>query len=128
MNAFDTSIKRALEKGWKEGARRMRAEKRMASALIKACISRGFYVSVDNGEAVEIDKSRSYKAVMDVMWQTDEEHVLIYDAEGKCLGWFFLVYGNDGWDLISDYNANETCDAIWNEVLQPLSDRIQEGL
>ena len=32
MNTFDTSIARALEKGWKEGARRMRLEKRMACA------------------------------------------------------------------------------------------------
>ena len=42
MNSFDQSIARALEKGWKEGARRMRMEKRMASGLIKACLSRGF--------------------------------------------------------------------------------------
>ena len=65
---------------------------------------------------------------MNVMWQTDEEHVLIYDRAGKCLGWFFLVYGNDGWDLISDFSDNAACNEIWNTDIQPLSDRIQEGL
>ena len=127
MNSFDTSIARALEKGWKDGARRMRMEKKMASGLIKACLRRGYFVTIDNGEDKPIVQSKNYRKIMNQLWQTDEEHVLIYDSVGKYLGWFFLVYGNDGWDLISDFSDNAACAAIWDEDMQPLADRVESG-
>jgi hypothetical protein len=126
-NPFNEAIQRAEQKGWPEGARRMRLEKRMTSALIKACLKRGFSVTIDNGEDKPIEKSTSYRAIINEMWQTDEEHVLIYDATGKRMGWFFLVYGNSGWDLVSDYSVTNACEAIWNEVISPLADRMEEG-
>jgi len=126
-NSFNHGIKRALEKGWTAGARRMELERRMASALVKACLRRGFSVTIDNGEDKPIKKSRNYRAIMNEMWQTDEEHVVIFDAEGKRRGWFFLVYGNDGYDLVADYGITEATDAIWNEVISPLADKMEAG-
>jgi hypothetical protein len=124
MNAFNTAIDRAVAKGWPEGAKRMRMEKRMASGLVKACLNLGFAITIDNGEDKPVVKSTSYRKIMDNLWQCDEEHVLIYDEKGKCFGWFYLVFGNDGWDLVADYSANDTCDMIWNETLGPLSDKL----
>lgn len=124
--AFDTYIANALEKGDRKLARRLREEKRMASALVKAVIARGFSVSIDNREAVEIKKSRSHRDVMAVMFLTDEEYVLLHDADGQRAGWFFLVYGNSGPELINDHADNEACRTIWG-YLQPLADRIEEG-
>ena len=125
MTNFDDSIASAIAKGWKEGAQRMRLEKRMASALVTACLSRGYSITVDNGEDRPIKKSHSYTAVMNELWQTDEERVFIYDGFGKRCGVFFLVYGNDGYDLVADYSDNDICNAIWSEVLSPLADRLQ---
>lgn len=125
MSNFSAAIAKAKASGWQEGAKRMEKERRMASALVRACFDRGYMVSVHNGEDWAIRKSSSYRAVMDALWQTDEEHVVIFDlASGKRAGAFFLVYGNDGYDLIADCAANEACDAIWNEVIQPLSDKL----
>ncbi len=124
MNAFNDAIARATAKGWTAGAKRMRMEKRMASGLVKACLARGFAITIDNGEDKPVVKGTGYREIMDNLWQTDEESILIYDTEGVCRGWFFLVYGNDGWDLVADFTANKVCDAIWNEVLQPLSDKL----
>src|SRR5580765_6314792 len=116
---FDSYMDAAIAKGHRDLAKRMKQEKRMASGLILACLARGYRITVDNGEDKPIVLSKSYKAVMAELWQTDEEHVLIYDAEGKRQGWFFLVYGNDGWDLISDFADNAACRAIWDEVIKP---------
>lgn len=124
MNAFTDAIAAAKAKDWAEGAKRMEMERRMASALVKAILDRGYTVSVDNGEDWAISRSRSYRAVMDALWQTDEEYVLAYSADGKRAGTFFLVYGNDGYDLIADFTDNDVCRAIWDEVLSPLSDKL----
>jgi hypothetical protein len=64
---------------------------------------------------------------MNQMWQTDEEYVEIFDGLGKQHGWFFLVYGNSGWDLVSDYSVGTVTDAIWNKVISPLADKMEEG-
>ena len=127
MNSFNEHIARAKARGWAEGVRRMRMEKRMASALVKAILRWGYSVTIDNGEAKEIVKSTSYREIMDVMCQTDEEHVVLYDEAGKRHGWFYLVYGNDGWDLVADYGVNDVTDAIWNQVISPLADKLEAG-
>jgi hypothetical protein len=127
MNNFTDAINRAKARNWPEGARRMELERRMASALVKACIDRGFRVTVDNGEDKPVVMSTNYRKVMNALWQTDEEYVVLHDATGKRYGWFFLVYGNSGWDLVSDYTVNAVCEAIWNEVITPLADKMEEG-
>jgi hypothetical protein len=127
MTNFNSYIDRAIERGHTDLAKRMRQEKRMASALVRACIDRGFYVSVHNGEDWAIRKSREYQKIMGELWQTDEEHLYIHDADSKLKGSFFLVYGNSGAELIADYTDNEACNAIWNEVIRPLADRMEEG-
>jgi hypothetical protein len=81
-------------------------------------------VSVHNGEEWAIRKSRNYRDVMNALWQCDEEHVVAHRADGLKAGVFFLVYGNDGWDLVADYSDNAYCREIWDEVLSPLSDRL----
>lgn len=127
MNNFTDAINRAKARNWPEGARRMELERRMASALVKECLRRGFSLTVNNGEDSTVVKSTSYRAVMDALWQTDEEYLMLHDATGKKHGWFFLVYGNDGWDLISDYSMNNATNDIWNEVISPLADRMEAG-
>jgi hypothetical protein len=127
MNAFTDAIARATEKGWPEGAKRMEQERRMASALVRACLARGYRISVHNGEELAIRGSKVYRDVMDALWQTDEETVHIYGPDGKRAGAFFLVYGNSGPELVGDYTDNEVCNEVWTEVLRPLGDRMEEG-
>jgi hypothetical protein len=124
MSEFTKHIAAARAKGWHEGARRMEMERRMASALVKAILARGLSVTVDNGEEIAIHRSKSYRAVMDALWQCDEEWVLAHGDTGPSKGTFYLVYGNDGYDLVADHTANDFCQGIWDEVLSPLSDRL----
>jgi hypothetical protein len=125
--AIDRYIAQALEKGETKLARRLRNEKRMASALVRACLTRGYTVSLHNGEDWEISHSRNYRELMAALFSTDEETVVIRETDGRKVGWFFLVYGNSGYDVVSDYADNEACNEIWHGVILPLADRMEEG-
>lgn len=106
---------------------RIRAEKRMATALVTASIQRGFTVSVNDGGEWVVKRSTNKAEIMAALFSTDEDQIVIRDQDGNRSGWFQLIYGNDGHDVVSDYSDNAVCNAIWEEVLRPLSDKIEEG-
>lgn len=65
------------------------------------------------------------EALKDQLFDLDDAVVFVDDASGAEVGWVSLVFGNDGYDLISDYNTKledflKDCDA--------LSKRLEEGL
>lgn len=86
---------------------RQKIEKRIARAVIKNAIGAGYALAVDNGEETT-KPSTNASAVLKAMFATDEEHLIIYRTTNgfESIGWVFLVYGNDGWDVISDYTVN----------------------
>lgn len=55
----------------------------------------------------------------------DEAFLKFYNKDKECKGWVLLVFGNSGYDLISDYSV------ILEEFLKgaiELSDRLENGL
>lgn len=93
---------RAVEK-------RQAIERRIVRRAVKAFLNAGFAVSVYDGEDYSIRCSTSVKAIMAKVQACDEEwlHVLRkVDGEWKRFGTVCLVYGNGGWDVISDYSVN----------------------
>lgn len=85
---------------------RQEVERKIAAALVKSARAAGYTISVDNGED-ETYKMSSAKAVLAAMFTTDEDRLFMWNpANGKCVGWVYFVYGNDGWDVISDYTTN----------------------
>jgi len=57
-------------------------------------------------QELEGDKGESYASIRDALFDLDDAHVLIDDANGKPQGWVYFVFGNDGYDCISDYTTN----------------------
>jgi hypothetical protein len=106
-------------------ARRITAEKRMCTALVKACLDRGFLVSVHDGEEWAVKKSSDKTVILAALFSTDQDEITIRTADGNKAGWFQLIYGNDGYDVVSNSSENEVCNAIWKAVLSPLSDEIE---
>lgn len=106
-------------------ARRIEAERRMCTALVDECVDRGYVVSVSDGEEWVVKRSTDKAEIMAALFSTDEDQIVIRDMTMERVGWFRLIYGNDGHDVVSDYTANAVCEAIWTEVLRPLSDRIE---
>jgi hypothetical protein len=85
---------------------RQEVERKIAAALITQSLAAGYRLTIDNGGGEEFAPSTDAEHILREMFATDEEHLLFYNEEGKKVGWVYFVYGNDGWDVISDYSTN----------------------
>ena len=102
-------------------ADRQKLERQIVTKIVDDALAAGYALSVDNGgDGFEIAMSTERQAVLDVLFQTDEER-LVLSKEQKIIGSVFLVYGNDGWDVVCDYHlsiedvmkgANELADKL----------------
>ena len=85
----------------------------IARKLVTELVNRGHAVSIWNGgEEAEIEDSTDIEALLAELAATGEDELV---ADGV---WFYLIFGNesDGSELISDYYANEECNAIYDAV------------
>lgn len=83
---------------------RQEVERKIATAFVKEAIDAGYDITVDYGDG-ESEKWHWAADVLTAMFQGDEDRLYLYQ-DGKVVGWVFFVYGNDGWDVISDYTSN----------------------
>lgn len=93
----------------------MRAENIIERLIARQCIAdllaAGFVVSVNDGEETTLAKSTDATAIVGAMFTTDEDWLYLRDTrfpdapEGHH-AWVRFVYGNSGWDVISDYTTN----------------------
>lgn len=92
---------------------RQRIEQTIALVTAQALLDAGYLLGVNDGEEVTIHHSRDLNAIQDALFTTDEDYLLIYKpvvsgVDPQVLDtapdfWVRFVYGNDGWDVISDY-------------------------
>lgn len=92
-----------------------------ARKLLRNIISRGLYISADNGEDELTDPSRDEDMLLARLNTTETDTLRLYRLNAGGLlpvGFFFLVWGNDpsGEELVSDHSANRLCYNIWGEV------------
>ena len=104
MNADDV---KALEHVKEDRIKvRILVERAIVRALAVGLFEMGAELTMDNGEYVT--KCKDLTALMEEVGACDEE-VLRVKFNGQC-GFFLLVYGNDGWDVIAD-------NSLWVEDL-----------
>lgn len=82
---------------------RIAIERKIVRAVVKAALAAGFTFSVDDGE--EVIPAETEQAAMNALLNTDEDYLFLRQGN-KTFGWVRFVYGNDGWDVISDYSTN----------------------
>ena len=80
-------------------------EERIARQLATDLIAAGFVIDVNDGEKLVLAGSTDVAAILAAMWSTDEDQWFLF-KDGKRGGWARFIYGNDGWDVISDYTVN----------------------
>jgi hypothetical protein len=95
---------------------RQEVERKIATAAIDAILAAGFAISIDNGgDEYELAHSTDKDTILKSMFLADEDRLFVEPLETKkgtrrgnspWFGWLYLVYGNDGWDVISDYTVN----------------------
>lgn len=84
---------------------RQKIERRIVRTFVKAALADGCDISVYDGEAFCLKRSTSEKDIMAAIMSTDEDY-LVVGKFGKKHGSVQLVYGNDGYDVISDYSIS----------------------
>lgn len=101
---------------------RQKIERNIARSAVKALIADGYTVDVFDGEETVLRASTSIKAIMAAMFTTDEDQLTA--NKGDVTGWIHFVYGNDGWDVISDYTTN--LEAVLRSTNE-LADKLEDG-
>ena len=85
---------------------RQKIEQTIARAVVDALLAAGFALGVYDGEDIVIYHSTSKAAILKALFDTDEDYLYVYEGTDLHRGWVRFVYGNDGWDVISDYTVN----------------------
>lgn len=104
-----------------------RAIIRRAVRDILAAHDGAYCISVYDGEEFPVKRSRDFDKILAEVSQCDEESLIVRhaDASGDKVGSIYLVYGNDGWDVIADHtdsplmrelltDANNLADVLGN--------------
>ena len=85
-----------------------------ASRLVREILSRGFTIDVENDDCDTILWASSrHDNIMAALGEAGEDILTISTPDGKRVGWFHLIYGNDPSEIVFDHSANEPCEAIW---------------
>ena len=93
-------------------------ENRQVRSLLAHCLKReGSTLSVLDEEGdVLTPATRDHDALLRNVHACDLTFIVWRDANGERVGKFMLVFGNGPGELLSDFTANEACEAAWAHV------------
>ena len=95
-----------------------RGEHAAARRLVRAITSRSLAIQVWDGGDYALSHPSSEDALVLACLGATEEEVLHVYQDGKKVGWFHLVWGNndDGSEIVCDQAATDACEGIFNEA------------
>lgn len=89
---------------------RQLVENEITAKVVDVLLAAGYGLSVDNGDnngdEYEIKNSHNFAKVLKALYQTDDDRLYVHHNAVEPFAWVHFVYGNDGWDVISDYTTN----------------------
>jgi hypothetical protein len=89
---------------------RQSIEVRIVKCVVTEALRLGYALRVDDGEEMH-PLTKKAKVVYGQLMETDMDKLYVYRNE-TYVGWILFVYGNDGYDVISDYVANKQIEEI----------------
>lgn len=100
-------------------------EARIARRIVADAIRLGYTISVNDGEAWVVSRSRDSRLILEALASTEYDY-LSFGLPGikDKIGSLLLVWGN-GTDLIADHTANADLNNILSGAMD-LSDKLQE--
>lgn len=88
---------------------RQQIEKLIVEQAIDELLEQGFWLSVNDGEE-ESEITNDRAKVIDAIMNTDNDYLNVHQCSNppqeSIIGWVSFVYGNDGYDVMSDYTTN----------------------
>lgn len=85
-------------------AARHALEAKILLKVIEKAIAAGYAITLNDGEVDVLVHNRSTSELMDAAMSSDEDVITLFDGP-RHLGWILFVYGNGGWDVISDHSG-----------------------
>ena len=97
---------------------RQRVEHEIVERFIDDAIHAGYRLAVSLERGYDLEEmligSRDREKIIEASFSGDDAHVFVQSPKGPtvdngrvvCDGWVYLVFGNDGWDVISDFTMN----------------------
>ena len=116
---------------------RINIERKIVSRIVKDALAKGYTVSVYDGEEYALKYGTAYKKIMDACFSTDIDTLVFHlknDAIAEDsplkdkffrIGFVQLVYGNCGYDVISDYTYTPAMEDLLS-CADRLADRLEE--
>lgn len=108
---------------------RIALEQRIVKRTVDALLAQGYALATDEGEHRfygPVAPTRERATILAALMEVDDEHLGVFPAEEvgapkvrQPFAWVRFVYGNDGWDVVSDYTTN------LEDVLKPVNDYAQ---
>lgn len=94
-------------------------EKKIVRQFVNDALAKGYRLAVSLERGYDTDEmllgSTDVAKIMDEAFSGDEAHIFVQPGDGELItgdgqvvseGWVFIVLGNGGWDVISDYTVN----------------------
>lgn len=95
-------------------AHRQKIERTIVELIVREAISKGYSISGFDEEDDIFQRETDVAEIMKNVMTTDEDTLTFHRPDGTYAGFVFLVYGNDGYDAISDHTATEEIeDILW---------------
>lgn len=91
-------------------------EKRIARRVVTDALEAGYMVSVWEGGDWAIKRSIDKAAILDAMFSTDSDLLVMRRLDGDLVGRVYLVWGN-GCDVLTDWSDNEATNDLLKGAL-----------
>ena len=79
-------------------------ERQIVRKVIDDALGAGYTLSVFDGEEETLTDNADAQRIFDAMFTTDDDR-LYFLKGGAQVGWVHFIYGESGWDVISDYTT-----------------------
>lgn len=101
---------------------RIALEKFVVDIAVNDLLADGYAITVNNGESNVLFNAINKTEIIEAMFSTDED--FLYVSKNDKTNFIHFVYGNSGYDVISDYNtALETVLIRANSIYDKANER-----
>lgn len=95
---------------------RIAIEQEMVTKVVDAFLAAGYSLQTDLQEDPRPEEPTSDRVIiLAELMETDDEFMGVF-KNGERHGWVRFVYGNDGYDVVSDYTTN------LEEIMKPINE------
>ena len=82
-------------------------ENKILDHIVRTALRNRWFVSVNDGDDWVLVKSKVFADIRKSMQSTDEDQLAFRGSNERVLGRIFLIYGNDGHNVISDHTCGD---------------------